>query len=131
MCFRLFATKCSKCGAALLPSDFILRCFQKVFHAHCFQCIYCTRTLKKGDQYVLVDGQIVCQQDYATTILSNNPPSHQQHFISPPHDACNGRLKSEYLHFICQPNNPNIICEQIQYGIAIIYRLRQSSPLKP
>ncbi|KAI1718846.1 LIM domain-containing protein [Ditylenchus destructor] len=84
---RIFGTKCAKCGIALLPSDYVLRCFQKVFHAHCFQCFYCTRLLKKGDQYVLADGQIICQQDYAHIILHRNQ---QPHYIPSTTDVCAG-----------------------------------------
>ncbi|VDN51394.1 unnamed protein product [Dracunculus medinensis] len=62
--FRLFATKCTRCGIALQPNDFVFRCLSSIYHANCFSCIYCSHLLKKGDQYLIINGQIICRNDY-------------------------------------------------------------------
>ncbi|KAH7687744.1 LIM homeobox transcription factor 1-beta-like, partial [Aphelenchoides avenae] len=70
----IFVAKCARCSLPLRPSDFVFRCAQNTYHTHCFQCVYCSRLLKKGDQYFFVDGQIVCQHDYNTMFLCTHLP---------------------------------------------------------
>uniref|UniRef100_A0A0N5AHD3 Homeobox domain-containing protein n=1 Tax=Syphacia muris TaxID=451379 RepID=A0A0N5AHD3_9BILA len=68
----LFSTKCARCNRILRPTDYVFRCFQDTYHAECFSCIYCSQPLKKGDQYLVVDGQIICRIDYENYVCNRN-----------------------------------------------------------
>ena len=70
--FSFFIPKCARCCLPLQPNDIVHRSRQLTFHAHCFQCVYCGRQLKTGDQYFCIDGQVVCQQDYLFAVGQNN-----------------------------------------------------------
>ncbi|XP_007909860.2 LIM/homeobox protein LMX-1.2 [Callorhinchus milii] len=61
---RLFATKCSGCGEKISASEFVMRALESVFHLSCFCCCVCDRQLRKGDEYVLKEGQLLCKSDY-------------------------------------------------------------------
>ena len=65
---RLISTKCARCNQILRPTDFVYRCFTNTYHADCFSCVYCSQALKKGDQYLVLEGQIICRADYETYI---------------------------------------------------------------
>uniref|UniRef100_A0A914VL49 Uncharacterized protein n=1 Tax=Plectus sambesii TaxID=2011161 RepID=A0A914VL49_9BILA len=67
----LFAQKCARCALPLLATDFVYRCLGSTYHTHCFACVYCGQQLKKGDQYLIIEGQIICRQDYE--LLLCNP----------------------------------------------------------
>ncbi|VDM36410.1 unnamed protein product [Toxocara canis] len=72
---RLFSAKCARCGIALQPTDFVFRCLNSTYHAQCFSCVYCNHPLKKGDQYLVLDGQVICRADYEL-LLCNQPMPH-------------------------------------------------------
>nr|AAY51543.1 IP01440p [Drosophila melanogaster] len=41
-----------------------MRCHENVFHLKCFACVVCGALLKKGEQYVVKQGQLFCRFDY-------------------------------------------------------------------
>ncbi|XP_059848102.1 LIM/homeobox protein LMX-1.2 isoform X3 [Hypanus sabinus] len=61
---RLFVTKCSGCGRAIGRSELILRALGSVYHVDCFLCCACERPLRRGDEFVLKEGQLLCRGDY-------------------------------------------------------------------
>lgn len=61
---RLFGAKCMRCGLPVQSTDYVYRVFASVYHLHCFKCFCCGHLFKKGDHYMLVDGQIICRADY-------------------------------------------------------------------
>ncbi|KAI4874564.1 hypothetical protein NFI96_029040 [Prochilodus magdalenae] len=60
----LFATKCSGCLEKIAPTEFVMRALECVYHLNCFCCCVCDRQLRKGDEFVLKDGQLLCKSDY-------------------------------------------------------------------
>ncbi|XP_059848099.1 LIM homeobox transcription factor 1-beta.1 isoform X2 [Hypanus sabinus] len=61
---KLFVTKCSGCGRAIGRSELILRALGSVYHVDCFLCCACERPLRRGDEFVLKEGQLLCRGDY-------------------------------------------------------------------
>ncbi|MFH4977380.1 hypothetical protein AB6A40_004089 [Gnathostoma spinigerum] len=57
---------------AVQPTDFVFRCLNSVYHVQCFTCIYCNHHLKKGDQYIILDGQVICRVDYELLLCSTS-----------------------------------------------------------
>ncbi|KPP57420.1 hypothetical protein Z043_124862 [Scleropages formosus] len=63
--FRLFGTRCARCGLGIPPSALVRRARSRVFHLHCFTCVLCHRQLSTGDElYVLDDGRFLCREDF-------------------------------------------------------------------
>ncbi|XP_055497977.1 LIM homeobox transcription factor 1-alpha-like isoform X1 [Leucoraja erinacea] len=61
---KLFAAKCSGCVETIAPTEFVMRAQKSVYHLHCFCCCVCERQLRKGDEFVLKEGQLLCKSDY-------------------------------------------------------------------
>lgn len=61
---RLFAVKCGGCLEAVAPRELVMRAQQSVYHLGCFCCCVCERPLRKGDEFVLKEGQLLCRADY-------------------------------------------------------------------
>ncbi|CAI5650940.1 LIM homeobox transcription factor 1, beta b isoform X3 [Oreochromis niloticus] len=61
---QLFATKCSGCMEKIAPTEFVMRALECVYHLNCFCCCVCDRQLRKGDEFVLKEGQLLCKIDY-------------------------------------------------------------------
>ncbi|XP_038638263.1 LIM/homeobox protein LMX-1.2 isoform X1 [Scyliorhinus canicula] len=61
---QLFATKCNGCMEKIAPTEFVMRALECVYHLSCFCCCVCERQLRKGDEYVLKEGQLLCKSDY-------------------------------------------------------------------
>lgn len=41
-----------------------MRALECVYHLNCFCCCVCDRQLRKGDEFVLKEGQLLCKFDY-------------------------------------------------------------------
>lgn len=41
-----------------------MRSQESIFHLKCFACVVCGALLKKGEQYVVKQGQLFCRFDY-------------------------------------------------------------------
>ncbi|MBN3310201.1 LMX1A factor, partial [Amia calva] len=61
---KLFVTKCSSCLKAVGASELVMRVLEQVFHVDCFCCCECERRLRRGDEFVLKEGQLLCRSDY-------------------------------------------------------------------
>ncbi|XP_045923651.1 LIM homeobox transcription factor 1-beta-like isoform X2 [Micropterus dolomieu] len=61
---QLFATKCSGCLEKIVPTEFVMRALESIYHLSCFCCCVCERQLCKGDKFVLKEGQLLCKSDY-------------------------------------------------------------------
>ncbi|KAL2298218.1 hypothetical protein Nmel_017181 [Mimus melanotis] len=60
----MFAAKCSGCMEKIAPTEFVMRALECVYHLSCFCCCVCERQLRKGDEFVLKEGQLLCKSDY-------------------------------------------------------------------
>ncbi|XP_069465486.1 LIM homeobox transcription factor 1-beta [Ambystoma mexicanum] len=61
---QMFAAKCSGCMEKIAPTEFVMRALESVYHLSCFCCCVCERQLRKGDEFVLKEGQLLCKSDY-------------------------------------------------------------------
>uniref|UniRef100_A0A3Q0S589 LIM homeobox transcription factor 1-alpha n=1 Tax=Amphilophus citrinellus TaxID=61819 RepID=A0A3Q0S589_AMPCI len=61
---QLFAARCSHCLEKIVPTEFVMRAQDSVYHLSCFCCCVCQRQLCKGDKFVLKEGQLLCKSDY-------------------------------------------------------------------
>lgn len=48
----------------IAPTEFVMRALECVYHLNCFCCCVCDRQLRKGDEFVLKEGQLLCKIDY-------------------------------------------------------------------
>ncbi|EMP34574.1 LIM/homeobox protein LMX-1.2 [Chelonia mydas] len=48
----------------IAPTEFVMRALECVYHLSCFSCCVCERQLRKGDEFVLKEGQLLCKSDY-------------------------------------------------------------------
>ncbi|XP_039568328.1 LIM homeobox transcription factor 1-beta-like [Passer montanus] len=58
---RLFPRRCSRCLGAVGRSERILRLPGRLFHERCLGCGRCGRRLRRGDEFVLRDGRVLCR----------------------------------------------------------------------
>ncbi|EDW40270.1 GL25001 [Drosophila persimilis] len=56
--------RCLGCGHKVAADELVMRCHENVFHLKCFACVVCGALLKKGEQYVVKQGQLFCRFDY-------------------------------------------------------------------
>ncbi|EDW79198.2 uncharacterized protein Dwil_GK12807 [Drosophila willistoni] len=56
--------RCLGCGHKIAHDELVMRCHENVFHLKCFACVVCGSLLKKGEQYVVKQGQLFCRFDY-------------------------------------------------------------------
>lgn len=62
---RRYGTKCSVCEQGIAPTDVVRRAHDNVYHLECFLCSMCSRQLKTGDEfYLMEDRKLVCKPDY-------------------------------------------------------------------
>lgn len=73
-CFRLFGTKCDKCGSSFSKNDYVMRAKSKIFHIECFRCCACARQLVPGDEFALREGgALYCKEDHDTMEKTSAP----------------------------------------------------------
>ncbi|NWV24279.1 LMX1B factor, partial [Origma solitaria] len=58
---RLFPRRCSRCREAVGRSEPIQRVLERIFHERCLQCGACERRLRRGDEFVLQNGSVLCR----------------------------------------------------------------------
>uniref|UniRef100_T1GUP4 LIM zinc-binding domain-containing protein n=1 Tax=Megaselia scalaris TaxID=36166 RepID=T1GUP4_MEGSC len=56
--------RCLGCGDKIGCEELVMRTLENVFHLKCFACVVCGVQLKKGEQYVVKQGQLFCRFDY-------------------------------------------------------------------
>nr|XP_033815696.1 LIM homeobox transcription factor 1-beta isoform X2 [Geotrypetes seraphini] len=86
---QLFAAKCSGCMEKIAPTEFVMRALESVYHLSCFCCCVCERQLRKGDEFVLKEGQLLCKSDYEREkdLLSSVSPDDSDSVKSDEEDA--------------------------------------------
>ena len=52
------------CSQSIPSSDMVYRAQGSVYHIKCFVCVTCRHPLQPGDRYGLINGSLVCEQDY-------------------------------------------------------------------
>jgi len=62
--FRLFGTKCDKCGLSFSKADYVMRAKSKIYHIECFRCTACERQLIPGDEFALREDGLFCKEDH-------------------------------------------------------------------
>lgn len=62
--FRTFGAKCAKCSRNIAPTDWVRRAKDQVFHLACFSCDQCGRQLSTGEQFAMIDEQVLCKSHY-------------------------------------------------------------------
>ncbi|NXI17498.1 LMX1B factor, partial [Irena cyanogastra] len=75
---RLFPRRCSRCLGALGRSEPILRVLERVFHERCLRCGCCARRLRRGDEFVLRDGRILCRGRCEPERLGSASPAREE-----------------------------------------------------
>lgn len=61
---RTFGAKCAKCCRNIAPTDWVRRAKDQVFHLACFSCDQCGRQLSTGEQFAMIDEQVLCKSHY-------------------------------------------------------------------
>ncbi|KAH8397538.1 hypothetical protein KR222_009061 [Zaprionus bogoriensis] len=56
--------RCLGCGHKIAADELVMRSQESLFHLKCFACVVCGALLKKGEQYVVKQGQLFCRFDY-------------------------------------------------------------------
>ncbi|XP_034943720.1 protein apterous-like isoform X2 [Chelonus insularis] len=99
--YKMFGSmkRCSRCQAAILASELVMRARELVFHVRCFSCAACAVPLTKGDHFGMRDGAVLCRLHYemgAELHPSQSPPVP----VYPPGPHYPGQpfSSSEYLH---------------------------------
>ncbi|KAL5281297.1 LHX3 family protein [Megaselia abdita] len=63
--FKRYGTRCSACDLGIPPTQIVRRAQDNVYHLQCFLCSMCSRELKTGDEfYLMEDRKLVCKRDY-------------------------------------------------------------------
>lgn len=70
VCFRLFGAvgSCMACGQNIPANEMVMRAQSHVYHVKCFTCVTCRSPLVPGDRFGLVNGSLVCEQDYPKVV---------------------------------------------------------------
>ncbi|KAL4658792.1 hypothetical protein GN956_G2279 [Arapaima gigas] len=103
--FRLFGTRCARCGLGIPPSALVRRARGRVFHLHCFTCALCRRQLSTGDElYVLDDGRFLCRDDFLSggaekdailpSAVTCSDPSSSPDSRDPPEEGAEGETET-------------------------------------
>ncbi|XP_064616490.1 LIM domain transcription factor LMO4.1-like isoform X2 [Liolophura sinensis] len=80
---RLFGSggSCSSCGQTIPASEFVMKAQGNVYHQKCFTCVVCQCQLVPGDRYSILNGSLVCEQDYPKVLKGHVPlpnrPAHK------------------------------------------------------
>uniref|UniRef100_A0A1I8BLR6 Homeobox domain-containing protein n=1 Tax=Meloidogyne hapla TaxID=6305 RepID=A0A1I8BLR6_MELHA len=55
---------CTRCGQSIPPTELVYRSAGiYVYHLHCFVCFCCGQQLRLGEEYINVEGQLICQRE--------------------------------------------------------------------
>ena len=67
--FRLFCSSgsCAVCGQGIPANEMVMRTQGNVYHLKCFNCYTCNMPLSPGDRFGVVNGNIICENDYSKT----------------------------------------------------------------
>ena len=65
--FRMIGS-CGSCGQTIAANELVMKSQTSVYHVKCFACVTCHSQLVPGDRYSVVNGSILCEQDYPKVI---------------------------------------------------------------
>ncbi len=69
--YRLFGTKCDKCGQFFKRDDLVMRAKSKIYHIECFKCVACRKRLMPGDEFALRPDGLFCREDHEELSLKS------------------------------------------------------------
>ncbi|RUS79694.1 hypothetical protein EGW08_012548 [Elysia chlorotica] len=71
---------CYGCGQPIPASEMVMRAQTSVYHLKCFTCCTCHSPLTTGDRYGIVQGSLVCEQDFPKVVKGLTPlPNRTSH----------------------------------------------------
>ncbi|GFO02145.1 LIM domain transcription factor lmo4.2 [Plakobranchus ocellatus] len=71
---------CCGCGQPIPASELVMRAQTSVYHLKCFTCCTCHSPLNTGDRYGIVQGSLVCEQDFPKVVKGLTPlPNRTSH----------------------------------------------------
>lgn len=94
--FRLFGTKCEKCGDGFRKTDFVMRAKDKIYHIDCFRCALCERQLIPGDEFALTEDGLFCKDDHQPDKLCENNNNTKVAQLEPKTEATTPKSSGEY-----------------------------------
>nr|VZI43490.1 unnamed protein product [Spirometra erinaceieuropaei] len=56
---------CNSCQSAIPPDELVMRCQTLVYHVKCFNCAKCHAPLLPGERYLLLNGSLFCEHEFA------------------------------------------------------------------
>lgn len=68
--FSAFAMKCARCRHTVSSNDWVRRAGKDIYHLACFACMSCKRQLSTGEEFGLVDNQVLCRLHYDIMLLN-------------------------------------------------------------
>ena len=105
---RLFFSSpvnCDKCGHAIKQNDLIMKSRSKTYHYECFCCGACHKKLVAGDEYQMVNNELLlCKDDYALYSL-NSSSSSSSSFLANHHTQLYlGNINGSYVNQSITPS---------------------------
>ncbi|KAI8741758.1 LIM domain transcription factor LMO4, partial [Biomphalaria glabrata] len=74
---------CSACCQPIPASELVMRAQTNVYHLKCFTCCTCHTPLNTGDRYGIVQGSLVCEQDFPKVVRGLTPlPNRTTHKVN-------------------------------------------------
>ncbi|ESO82134.1 hypothetical protein LOTGIDRAFT_135197 [Lottia gigantea] len=72
---RLFGSggTCASCSQNIPASELVMRLQGNVYHLKCFTCMSCNCQLMPGDRFGVINGSLVCEQDYPKVLKGHGP----------------------------------------------------------
>lgn len=79
--FSTFGIKCVRCGHQVSANDWVRRAGNGIYHLNCFACFFCKRQLSTGEEFGLMENQVLCRIHY-DIMLNLQPMSDNGNFCS-------------------------------------------------
>ncbi|CAB4069435.1 LHX6_8 [Lepeophtheirus salmonis] len=61
---KMFGSKCYKCTRNISPADWVRKAKDQIYHLACFACNSCKRQLSTGEEFGIIDGQVLCKSHF-------------------------------------------------------------------
>ncbi len=78
----IFGIKCSRCGLQVSANHWIRRAGNDIYHLACFACFFCKRQLSTGEEFGLMENQVLCRLHYDIMLPNLQHMSDKGHFDS-------------------------------------------------
>jgi len=122
---RFISPKCSNCGQVIKRNDYFHRCPPNyTYHAQCFKCQFCHSALNKGDRYLCLEGQLLCEGHHMPipecgltdsqreAVVRKIGKSSLDSMFTPNRDTCS----NEYVHHTARLSFIHSICMCSRYA---------------